>query len=100
MLLNARLALSALLALIACAASLQAAETPASSPNLVIGLLVPPENPAAVALAVASIAADPDGATAMGARGRRAAEEYYSWDVRARQRLSVIERAIERRTAG
>ncbi|HSQ21670.1 MAG TPA: glycosyltransferase, partial [Coriobacteriia bacterium] len=64
------------------------------------GIVVPPENPAAVAGAVAALAADPDAARAMGARGRRAVEQHYSWNARARQRLAVIESAVERRTAG
>lgn len=60
------------------------------------GIVVPPENPRAVAQAAAALAADPDAAAAMGARGRRAVEERYSWRARARQRQDVIERAIER----
>jgi glycosyltransferase involved in cell wall biosynthesis len=58
------------------------------------GIVVPPDDPAAVAAAVAQLAGDPAASAAMGARGRRAVEERYSWRARARQRLDVIERAI------
>ncbi|MDP2300017.1 MAG: glycosyltransferase, partial [Actinomycetota bacterium] len=58
------------------------------------GIVVPPEDPDAVAGAAAALAADPDGARAMGARGRRAVEERYSWDARAAERLRVVERAV------
>lgn len=58
------------------------------------GIVVPPEVPGAIARAVAQLAADPDAARAMGARGRKAVEERYSWRARALQRLEVIEAAI------
>jgi phosphatidylinositol alpha-1,6-mannosyltransferase len=44
------------------------------------GLLVPPEDPAAVAAAVARLLADSGEARKIGAAGRRAVETYYNWD--------------------
>lgn len=64
------------------------------------GIVVPPEDAEAVARAVAALAADPEAARGMGENGRRAVEERYSWEARARQRLGVIEAAIERRRVG
>ncbi|MBE0417173.1 MAG: glycosyltransferase family 4 protein [Coriobacteriia bacterium] len=63
------------------------------------GIVVPPEDPLAVAQAAAQLAGDPAAAAEMGARGRRAVEERYSWRARARQRQDVIERAIKARSA-
>lgn len=63
------------------------------------GIVVPPEDAEAVARAVAVLAADPHAAREMGANGRRAVEERYSWEARARQRLGVVEAAISRRAA-
>ncbi len=62
------------------------------------GIVVPPEDPRAVALAAAQLAEEPEVAAAMGARGRTAVEERYSWRARARQRQEVIERAVRERT--
>jgi glycosyltransferase involved in cell wall biosynthesis len=59
------------------------------------GIVVPPDDPAAVANAVAEIAGNPAEAQAMGYRGMTAVEEKYSWEARARQRLQVIISAIE-----
>lgn len=47
------------------------------------GVVVPPEDPGALAAAVAALAQDPVGRKEMGARGRRAIAEAYSWDRRA-----------------
>lgn len=63
------------------------------------GIVVPPEDPEAVARAVATFAASPQVAREMGANGRRAVEERYSWEARARQRLEVVEAVIARRAA-
>ena len=63
------------------------------------GIVVPPDDPGAVARAVAAIAADPAEAQAMGYRGMTAVNEKYSWQARARQRLDVIEAAIEAKRA-
>ncbi len=59
------------------------------------GVIVPPGDPAAVARAVTMIVADPAAAREMGARGRAAVEARYSWSVRARERLSVIESVLK-----
>ena len=59
------------------------------------GVLVPAGDARAIAEAVASLRADPDAGAQMGRRGREAAVEHYSWRARARQRLDVIERAID-----
>lgn len=61
------------------------------------GIVVPPQDPLAIAQAATRLADDPETAAEMGARGRRAVEDRYSWSVRARQRQEVIERAIESR---
>lgn len=58
------------------------------------GIVVPPEDPEAVARAVAVLAGDPEAARAMGARGRRAVEQRYSWNARAVERLAIVEHAI------
>lgn len=58
------------------------------------GIVVPPLDPDAVAAAVAELAADRTRAREAGARGRRAVEERYSWEARARQRLAVVEAAV------
>ena len=46
----------------------------------VTGWLVEPDNPAALAAAMASVLADPAGGRAMGARGRQWVEARYTWD--------------------
>lgn len=60
------------------------------------GILVPAGDAAAIAEATRTIAGDPERARAMGARGRQAAVERYSWKARARERLAVVEDALER----
>lgn len=47
------------------------------------GLLVDPRDPAAIAAACTRLLADDDGADAMGAAGRSAARDRYSWDAEA-----------------
>jgi glycosyltransferase involved in cell wall biosynthesis len=64
------------------------------------GIVVPPEDPVAVADAAAELAADPERARRMGARGREAVEREYSWAARSRQRREVVERAIGLRPQG
>jgi phosphatidylinositol alpha-1,6-mannosyltransferase len=44
------------------------------------GVLVDPEDPAAVAAAVIGLLADPERRARLGAAGRRAVETYYNWD--------------------
>ncbi len=59
------------------------------------GILVPPGDAAAVVEATKRVLSDPEGAAAMGRRGREAAVERYSWRARARQRAEIIESAVE-----
>lgn len=59
------------------------------------GIVVPPNDPVAVARAAATLAERPEEARAMGNRGMTAVEERYSWNARARQRMETIEAAIE-----
>ena len=54
------------------------------------GLVIPPENPRALAVAVATLAADPDTARAMGARGAAAVLREHSWQCRAEQTAEII----------
>jgi phosphatidyl-myo-inositol dimannoside synthase len=64
------------------------------------GLLVSPEDPAAVARAVSQLLGDPGLAQRLGAAGRRAVETYYNWD-RVIRDLRAIEadccRAVDTR---
>ncbi len=54
------------------------------------GLVVPPEDPPALARAVARLHGDPDGCREMGGRGRLAVEREHSWDARAAQTARVL----------
>ncbi len=58
------------------------------------GLVTPQGDAEAVAQAVARIAGEPELGRTMGAKGRAAAVERYSWDAIAAQRLTVVESAI------
>lgn len=60
------------------------------------GVVLPPDVPAAWAKAVARLAADPEGASAMGRRGRAAVEAEHSWDRRAEATVAAIEALGER----
>lgn len=61
------------------------------------GILVTPGDVLAIVAAVGEIVADPERASEMGRRGRRAAVERYSWGARARQRAEIIRQALESR---
>jgi glycosyltransferase involved in cell wall biosynthesis len=65
------------------------------------GLLVPPEDPAAVAEALIRLAADEDGRRVMGASARLAIADRFSTErlVDALERLYVGEVAVKRQTA-
>jgi len=63
------------------------------------GILIPAGDARALAIATARLFADPQLAAEMGRRGRRAAEERYSWRARSRQRREVVEAAIKRAAA-
>jgi len=54
------------------------------------GLVVPPNDPATIAAAVAKLAADPALAHALGGRARAAAVERYSWDAAAARTNAII----------
>jgi glycosyltransferase involved in cell wall biosynthesis len=54
------------------------------------GLVVPPNDPATIAAAVAKLAADPALAHALGGRARAAAVERYSWDAAAARTHAII----------
>lgn len=56
------------------------------------GIVVPPGYPAAIASAVRGCSLSRPEAEEMGRHGRRAAEEYYSWDTRGAATASVIAR--------
>ena len=60
------------------------------------GMIVPPDDATAVAVAVAALAADPVRAAQMGRRGRAAVEAHYSWSVRARATAAVLDTVLER----
>jgi len=53
------------------------------------GLLVPPDDPAALAEALGRVLADPAAARAMGTAGRRRAVEYFSWSAVAEQTAAL-----------
>ncbi|MEA2538589.1 MAG: hypothetical protein QOF11_2823 [Chloroflexota bacterium] len=61
------------------------------------GLVFPSGDALELANRVADLAGDPERAAAMGARGRAAAVEHYSWDVRAAQTEAVIQQTLEAR---
>jgi len=60
------------------------------------GLVVPPENPAALAEAVASLYLSPSRRCEMGRLGREAAVSEHSWDVRAGRVDEVLAKLVER----
>lgn len=63
------------------------------------GLTVDPDDPYAIAEAVARLLADPAEAKAMGRRGRAAVMSRYNWDVASRELLAVYERLSGRGAA-
>ena len=65
--------------------------------NAGAGLVVPPEDPRALAAAARAIVADREGANAMGASGRRYVEEHLSWPSLAAGWLSQLEELRQRR---
>lgn len=60
------------------------------------GIVIPPEDPSALARAVADLAANPAEAAAMGRRGRESVATSHSWDSRSESTLTVILRAMAR----
>jgi glycosyltransferase involved in cell wall biosynthesis len=55
----------------------------------VTGLLVPPNDPEALAEGINSLLEDPDRMKAMGARGRERAKEHFTWDTVAKRLVSL-----------
>lgn len=60
-----------------------------------VGLVIPMADPAALARAVAIVAADPQSAKAMGARGAAYVRAYASWSARADETGRLIAEAID-----
>jgi len=58
------------------------------------GIVIPPEDPRAIAEAVRALADDPDEAQAMGERGRMAVEREHSWTRRAEQTAEILQRVV------
>ncbi|RXZ43109.1 glycosyltransferase family 4 protein [Crenobacter cavernae] len=56
------------------------------------GLLVDPEDPAAIALALKQLFADPERARAMGAAGREAVQKKYSWAAESEKLVALYEK--------
>lgn len=56
------------------------------------GIVIPPEDPRAIAEAVRRLVADPAEARAMGERGRVAVEREHSWARRAEQTADILQR--------
>lgn len=54
------------------------------------GIVIPPEDPLAIARAVRALAEDPESARAMGEQGRRAVEREHSWAKRAEQTAGIL----------
>jgi len=61
------------------------------------GLLVPPDDPAAMSAAIVSLLNDPPHARSLGQAGRRLVESRYSLQAMADQIMAVYRRATERR---
>lgn len=60
------------------------------------GIIIPPNNPAELARAVALLHSNPSMATYLGANGRKAVEQEHSWKARAYQTYDVIADATRR----
>ena len=58
------------------------------------GILVPPEEPAAIADAICRLLADPAAAKRMGQNGRRAVETYFNWDRVVRDLRDIESQAV------
>jgi len=61
------------------------------------GLLVPKQNPEAIADAVNSLLADPEKAKAMGRRGRELVETKYNWKNIVKQVISIYEEVLAKK---
>jgi len=58
------------------------------------GILVPPEEPTAIAAAVCRLLADPAAARRMGQNGRRAVQTYFNWDRVVRDLRDIESQAV------
>lgn len=58
------------------------------------GLIVPPGDSRAIAVALRTLAEDPRKSREMGLRGRACAVSHHSWRIRASQRLTIVEESI------
>ena len=58
------------------------------------GLLVPPDDPPALTVALSRLLSDPEMRQRFGRAGRRWVESEMNWDRAGRQFLSIIERAL------
>ena len=61
------------------------------------GIVIPPENPSALAQAVAHISVNEAGRAAMGARGHDLIAKEHSWDQRSEQTVRLIRTTLQRR---
>jgi glycosyltransferase involved in cell wall biosynthesis len=61
------------------------------------GLVVPPDDPRALAIAVGRLAADPALADELGARGAALVRRSHSWEARAAQTGAIIEATVRKR---
>jgi len=61
------------------------------------GILVPKQNPDAIADALCQLLADPEKAKAMGRRGRELVETKYNWYVIGKQVVALYEEALEKK---
>jgi glycosyltransferase involved in cell wall biosynthesis len=61
------------------------------------GLLVPKQNPEALADALCQILADTEKAKAMGKRGRELVETKYNWNIIGKQVVALYEEALEKK---
>lgn len=63
------------------------------------GLVVPPNDPRAVARAIQTLVDDPSRAEAMGRRGRELIEREYNWETESQRLLALYERLLARPAA-
>jgi glycosyltransferase involved in cell wall biosynthesis len=60
------------------------------------GVVVPPEDPGALAAALQSLAADPERARALGANGRRHVEAHFGWGALVEEWLGSLQERMAR----
>ncbi|MGI6455377.1 MAG: glycosyltransferase [bacterium] len=62
-----------------------------------VGIVIPPDDASALVKAVTELYENPEYANELGINGRRAAEKYHSWDIRAKDTFDVIQRSINKK---